>query len=271
MANIIVDAGHGGFDNGASYNGRAEKTDNLALALAVGEALERKGQNVIYTRTDDVYQNPNEKARIANASGGDYFVSIHRNSSPSPNTYEGVETLVYDTNGVKTEMAENINRNMEALGFDNLGVKVRKDLAVLRRTSMPAILVEAGFLNTDADNARFDANFDAIAEAIAQGIVEAVSTQNQASAGSPLQSASMAANSPNGEAPFYTVQVGLFANPMNAEGLRKELQSDGFDATIIPIGIYQGVVVGRYPSYAMASAAEQKLAGAGYETLIVTL
>lgn len=266
MANIVVDAGHGGFDNGASYNGRLEKTDTLALALAVGEALERMGQNVIFTRTTDVYQNPNEKARIANQSGADYFVSIHRNASPSPNTYEGVETLVYDTNGIKNEMAENINRNMETLGFDNLGVKVRKDLAVLRRTNMPAILVEAGFLNTDADNARFDANFDAIANAIAQGIVEALPAENQMADASPLASASTGPDMAS-----YAVQVGLFRNPFNANALQKQLQMDGFDATIIPIDMYQGVVVGTYPSYAVASAAEKKLLDAGYETLIITL
>ena len=54
---IIIDAGHGGFDNGASFQGRREKDDTLRLALAVGERLETAGFPVVFTRNTDVYQN----------------------------------------------------------------------------------------------------------------------------------------------------------------------------------------------------------------------
>ena len=100
-ATIVIDAGHGGSDPGAVYNGRREKDDNLRLALAVGNLLEQRGYNVVYTRTEDVFDTPGEKARIANRSGADYFVSFHRNSSPYANTYSGVETLVYTDSGVR--------------------------------------------------------------------------------------------------------------------------------------------------------------------------
>ena len=73
---IMIDAGHGGWDNGAMHNGRKEKDDNLDLALAVGELLREKGFDVLYTRTEDIYQSPNEKARIANREGVDYFISL---------------------------------------------------------------------------------------------------------------------------------------------------------------------------------------------------
>ena len=102
---IIIDAGHGGYDSGAVYNGRLEKDDNLRLALAVGEILKNDGYDVVYTRTEDVYDSPTQKARIGNESGADFFVSIHRNSSPTPNSLNGVQTLVYDLNGIKAEMA----------------------------------------------------------------------------------------------------------------------------------------------------------------------
>ena len=46
---IMIDAGHGGFDNGASYNGRTEKNDNLNLALALGDALSELGYDVEFT------------------------------------------------------------------------------------------------------------------------------------------------------------------------------------------------------------------------------
>ena len=118
MAGVILDAGHGGYDNGAQFNGRKEKDDNLRLALAVGEILSRNGISVMYTRQDDIYQSPSEKARIANASGADYFVSFHRNSSPNPNQYSGVETLVYDDSGIKATMARNVKKNKHAGDFD---------------------------------------------------------------------------------------------------------------------------------------------------------
>ena len=56
---IALDAGHGGYDSGAVENGRREKDDNLALTLAVGEILQRNGVDVVYTRTEDVYDSPN--------------------------------------------------------------------------------------------------------------------------------------------------------------------------------------------------------------------
>ena len=59
-----------------------EKDDNLALTLAVGKILEDNGVDVVYTRTEDVYQTPFEKARIANQSGADYFISFSPEQQP---------------------------------------------------------------------------------------------------------------------------------------------------------------------------------------------
>ena len=53
---IVLDAGHGGGDPGAVYQGRQEKDDTLTLTMAVGEILEETGLNVVYTRTEDIYQ-----------------------------------------------------------------------------------------------------------------------------------------------------------------------------------------------------------------------
>ena len=143
---IAVDAGHGGSDYGATYNGRAEKDDNLKLALAVGDILEKNGIDVVYTRTTDEYETPFKKATDANDAKADYFVSIHRNSSPTPNQYTGVEFLVYNNSGIKSQMAANINSELEKAGFKNLGITERPNLVVLKRTKMPAVLVEAGFI-----------------------------------------------------------------------------------------------------------------------------
>ncbi|MGN0307342.1 MAG: N-acetylmuramoyl-L-alanine amidase [Lachnospiraceae bacterium] len=173
---IILDAGHGGWDNGASYQGRNEKDDNLAMTLAVGDILEGFGFQVFYTRTEDIYQRPFRKATIANEIGGDLFVSIHRNSSPVPNQYHGVETLVYSNQGLPKRVAENINRQLEEVGYANLGVEERPGLIVLNSTQMPAVLVEVGFINSDIDNALFDQRFQETAMAIAEGIRDSFRT-----------------------------------------------------------------------------------------------
>lgn len=174
MALVVLDAGHGGSNPGAVYNGRQEKDDVLALTLAIGRILEENGVDVYYTRTTDIYESPYQKAMEANAVGADYFVSIHRNSSPYPNQYTGVESLVYDRYGEAARMAYNINAQLESVGFVNQGVNERKNLVVLNRTQMPAVLVEVGFINTDADNRLFDERFDEIAQAIADGILETI-------------------------------------------------------------------------------------------------
>lgn len=171
---IALDAGHGGSDPGAVYKGRQEKDDTLDLTLAVGDILKKNGIDVYYTRTTDEYETPFKKATDANNSGADLFVSIHRNSSENTNQYSGVETLVYSDTGLKAEVARNINNQLEDAGFKNLGVDERKNLVVLKRTKMPAVLVEVGFINNDKDNYLFDEEFDSIAQAIADGILESI-------------------------------------------------------------------------------------------------
>ena len=174
MAVVMLDAGHGGWHNGASFEGRLEKDDVLNLTLAIGQILKANGVDVRYTRTEDVYSSPGERAQLANAQDVDYFVSIHRNSSPIPAQYTGVETLVYNRYGRAAEIAADINRNLESVGFINQGVNERPGLVVLNSTEMPAVLVEVGFINTPSDNALFDAGFNEIAQAIADGILENV-------------------------------------------------------------------------------------------------
>lgn len=253
MAKVVLDAGHGGRDPGAVYNGRQEKDDNLRLALAVGELLENSGVDVEYTRTTDVYDTPYEKAQIANRSGADYFVSIHRNAYVTPNTTEGAEVLVYDDSGTKAEMARNINEGMEAAGFVNRGVIERPNLVVLRRTQMPAVLVEAGFIDSDSDNAIFDNNFDAIARGIADGILNTLNDTVSAASST-----------------LYRVQVGAYQNRELAEELVRELQDAGFPAYLVfENGLYK-VQAGAFTQIDNAVWMEQQLRQMGYQTYLVS-
>lgn len=250
---IILDAGHGGEDPGAVYQGRNEKDDTLKLVMAVGKILEKSGIVVEYTRTTDIYQTPFEKAQIANQSGADYFISIHRNSSPQPNQYSGVESLVYNMSGTKVEMAENINDELEKIGFKNLGVKARPGLVVLRRTKMPAVLVEAGFINTSSDNTLFDEKFQEIAQAIADGIIMTLNPEQ-----------------PPEQERYYRVQAGAFRMRQNADNLLYELQEKGYPAFLLnEDGLYK-VQVGAYRQLSNAITMERRLRMDGYSTYIAT-
>lgn len=249
---IVIDPGHGGSDWGATYEGRKEKDDNLRLALAVGRILQNNGIDVEYTRTDDVYNTPLEKAMMGNNAGADFFVSFHRNATGTQDQSTGVETLVYDDSGVKAEMARNINRELANLGFANRGVIERPNLVVLKRTQMPALLIEAGFIDNEEDNNKFDAEFDEIAAAIAEGMLETLDMGTLT------------------ERPLYKVQVGAYEDKNDAEQLVTSLKEKGFEPYIVfQNGLYK-VQIGAFSKLSNAAAMENKIRDAGYPTFITT-
>ena len=237
---VIIDAGHGGADPGATYYGRQEKIDNLKLALAVGAILSRQGVDVVYTRVNDTYNTPFEKAQMGNHSGADYFISIHRNAMPVPGTASGVETLVYENSGVPALLAQNINSALSDTGFTNLGINERPGLVVLRRTEMPAVLVEAGFIDNEADNRLFDQSFPAIAQAIANGILTTIRQEEQS------------------HPEYYQVQTGVYQNQQTAQQQVNQLTTQGFPAFMIcDDGVNRYLLM------------EQQLKNNGYNTFLV--
>ncbi len=248
---IMLDAGHGGRDPGAIYNGRQEKDDTLRLVLAIGDILQNSDVNVEYTRTTDVYESPYQKALEANNAGVDFFLSIHRNSFETDNLVSGVESLVYNLSGIKLQVAEEINQLLKGIGFVNLGVKARPNLVVLRKTKMPAVLVEVGFINSDTDNLLFDENFNEIAQSIASALLDVLETDHII----PV--------------PGYSVQVGSYKNPIYAKRFLKELLDQGFPANLIQSDGYFRVYVGSFNTLDDAASMEQKLKLAGYPTLII--
>jgi len=260
---IMLDAGHGGQDPGAVYEGRQEKEDALALVLAIGEILQNNGINVEYTRTEDVYESPFQKATEANNAGVNFFISIHRNSFPTDNTSMGVESLIYNKSGIKLELAENINEQLETIGFVNLGVKERPNLVVLRRTKMPAVLVEVGFINSDVDNELFDDNFTDIAQAIASGILDTLDLDEEMM---PAPEPTQPVMSP---ALQYYVQTGAFRMEMYAQRLLGELLEQDFPAKIQQTGGFYRVWVGPFARLDDAVQMEHRLKRAGYPTVIV--
>lgn len=248
---VILDAGHGGADPGATYYGRQEKIDTLKLALAVGSILSQHGVDVVYTRVNDTYNTPYEKAQMGNHSGADYFISIHRNAMPVPGTASGAETLVYENSGVPALLAQNINSALSAAGFTNLGVNERPGLVVLRRTEMPAVLVEAGFIDNEADNRLFDQNFQAIAQAVAGGILTTIRQEEQS------------------RPEYYQVQTGVYQNQQAAQQQVNQLTAQGFPAFMIyDNGVFK-VRVGAFLNLDNAAKMEQQLKNYGYNTFLV--
>lgn len=245
---IVIDAGHGGSDPGAVYYGRQEKDDNLRLALAVGNVLKNNGLKVVCTRTQDVYDSPNDKAKAVNQENGDYFVSIHRNSTERDNSISGVITLLYDDSGVKARIARRMNMYLEEVGFKNLGVSVRPNLVVLRDTEIPSILVEVGFINSDIDNLLFDSRFNEIVVAIADAIIDTVREAKKVRC---------------------YVQTGLYYSQNLAQQQLDQLWALGYPANMeCYIGYYR-LLVGPYSSLNQAVEVEQRLRSNGFSTLVI--
>ncbi len=182
MTKIFIDAGHGGPDPGAVGNGVTEEYVNLNVARYLADELRSLGYEVMEYRTtptENVLADKNadlrNRAQMANDWGADYFVSIHTNSSVNP-TAQGAEAYVYRFGGEAERLAESILEAIsDRLGSVNRGV-FEANFAVLRRTRMPAVLVELGYLTnaTEALNLNSPAWQRAVAEAIAVGIVSEV-------------------------------------------------------------------------------------------------
>ena len=187
---VVVDAGHGGNDDGAvnQTQTRFEKDDNLRLALAVEERLNTHPHvQVIMTRETDVFVELQERCDIANNANADFFISLHRNSATSG---KGVEIWINnDSMGDITMdkmLAEYIMEWLEQAGIsNNRGIKKglrnssvdaeSENFYINRYTNMPSCLVEMGFMTSEIDNSNFDTKFNDYADAIAGAFMEMVS------------------------------------------------------------------------------------------------
>ncbi|MCL2599257.1 MAG: N-acetylmuramoyl-L-alanine amidase [Firmicutes bacterium] len=182
---IVLDAGHGGYDAGAVNGNRQEKDDNLRMTLAIGRTLQSCGVNVLYTRDTDVFIPLMDRSRISNNAGADYFVSIHRNSSTSPQA-NGFEVHTYTTPTAESmRLAQNILQAAVTAGVQsNRGIK-QSNLSVLRNTTAPAVLVEANFISNAMDNQLFDNYFEQMVQNIADGILKTAGVSCDGTGGLP--------------------------------------------------------------------------------------
>lgn len=213
---MVIDAGHGGHDGGATHNGVREKDVTLGIARRLGTYVQDLlGVRVVYTRSDDRFIELHERGRIANTSCGKLFISIHANAAPSSSaagtetyflaphrTQSARDVMARENSVVRLESAPELYEDFDAEGgiirtlafssyqqesqelasliegqFGNRadrtsrGVK-QAGFLVLWRASMPAVLVETGFL-TNTDEAHFLAGADG-QDLIASAIFRAI-------------------------------------------------------------------------------------------------
>ena len=182
---VYIDQGHNPSppNSGAEGNGYREQDITYEVGIRLAQLLRENGNfDVRLSRPTRQTQlgtsnasSLSARVNEANSWGADYFVSIHTNASVSPEA-KGTEVLVYSRNSVSYNLAEDILRELtEITGFDNRGVKLRAGLYVLRKTNMPAVLVELGFIS-NAYEANFMANNPQLfAQGIYLGILDYLS------------------------------------------------------------------------------------------------
>lgn len=170
-ANIFLDPGHGGHDAGAVANGLQEKNLTLKIARYTRDYLEDnyKDVNVRMSRTGDVFFSLSQRTNAANNWGADVYVSIHINAGGGI----GYEDYIYNGNvrSRTTDLQNSVHQEVAPLFSKSRGQK-RANFAVLRQSTMPALLTENGFIDGkhDADFLSKDSNLKKIGEAHAKGI-----------------------------------------------------------------------------------------------------
>ena len=166
---VVIDAGHGGSDVGATRNGAHEKFITLDVAKRVEKLLKEQGYDVLMTRTGDSYVSLQDRVQMSEDYEPDIFVSIHVNSSTSE-TSRGVETHYYHQESIP--LAQSVHASIaSAVDSPNRGL-FKSKFYVINHTTDPAILVEIGFISNTAERAALlgDSRKQATAKAIVEGI-----------------------------------------------------------------------------------------------------
>lgn len=172
FSTVVIDAGHGGFDRGGVPGQRvAEKTMALDVAQRLQKRLRKEGYKVVMTRDSDVFISLGERVRIANRYRDAVFVAVHFNSASRVGA-NGVETYYYSNGSAR--LAANIHRHLiGGTTTENRGIRRRGYFVLRRTTSIPAVLVECGFLTNPTESRMVlqSSYRERLADRIADGIM----------------------------------------------------------------------------------------------------
>lgn len=182
---VVIDAGHGGMDEGtSSLDGKyLEKDYALIIVKRLQKLLEEKNVKVYYTRTDDTNISKKKRTKLANRLQADLFVSIHCNaSSVGDTTANGVETLY------SKQKADNFslsNKKLAQIMLDELarttglrkrGIIRREQLYLLHHAKVPTTIIEIGYMSNkkDLNFIKKKSGQQKIAQGICDGIMRAL-------------------------------------------------------------------------------------------------
>ncbi len=194
---VVVDAGHGGIDPGkVGVNGVYEMDINLTIAYELQMLLEGEGIKVIMTRNDNngLYKETDtnkkmsdlrKRVEIVNDSGADALVSIHQNSF-TDESVRGPQVFYYKTSQSGKVMAENVTKKLHEMdGEHKREKKTDTEYYVLKKSVIPAVLVECGFLSNSEEAALLSDNKyqEKIAKAICDGIIAYLNEQEEGTNG----------------------------------------------------------------------------------------
>ncbi len=179
---VFIDQGHNpqGFNAGAEGFGLREQDITYSVGTYLADILRADGRFEVMTSRNsptEVLGTSNstslqERVNMANSWGADYFISIHANASTNPEA-NGSEVYVYSEATPAYALAGDVlGQIVRRLEMRDLGVKTRPTLYVLRRTQMPAILVELGFITNESDANKLANNQYQFAYAIYAGLLD---------------------------------------------------------------------------------------------------
>lgn len=213
-----LDFGHGGKDPGAVGSNSTKESDTvLKIGMLIKNNLEEAFEKVIITRYNDTYYSLDYRSSKANKESCDYFISIHMNSSTNKSA-KVCEVWVYDEKSKLYTLSKNICTNLsQKLNTPNRGVKVSKEFSVLRKTNMPALLIEIDFISnsTIETSLTYSKYIKYIADSISSTLLAFVN------------------KSITNDGVFYRVCIGAYKDKSNAVRAKNEAIAKGFKDTYI--------------------------------------
>lgn len=177
---VVIDAGHGGNDPGkVGVNGDLEKDINLQIAKKVEEYLEQQGIQVVMTREDDTTEDSKladmkKRVQLINEVKPAIVVSIHQNSY-SDASVKGAQVFYYEESEEGTNAAAIMQEALKKADPDNVRqIKANDSFYLLKKTQVPTIIVECGFLSNSEESERLvsEEYQKQVAMAICEGLIK---------------------------------------------------------------------------------------------------
>lgn len=177
---VVLDAGHGGSDSGkVGINGAKEKEINLEIAKYIKELLEQEGIRVVMTREEDgpLAQSKVEdlkyRVKLMNETAPELAVSIHQNSYHEENVY-GAQVFYFETSVEGEKAAGILQQSLQQVNPENTKkIKANNTYYLLKKTEVPTVIVECGFLSNSAEAQKLVTKEyqEAVAKAVAEGVL----------------------------------------------------------------------------------------------------